>query len=168
MASLSHGHPSSNALLHGRISLIGRVYGMTLSKMKLEGCLYLEANKRMLMRRMFYQFLVLERAMFTGYRASHYSWIQDPIDSSDKGKDHQTLKGEQSSQTSSVGTIPLEGKRELTPFVFAQRPSWYEMTLMDAQEQETTPGTTLQDVKSLTKFSNFLALKSHGLLNLKK
>jgi hypothetical protein len=49
----------------------------------------------------------------------------------------QALKGEQSkeeksSQTSSVGSQPSDGKRELAPSSSVRRPSWYEMTLMDA------------------------------------
>jgi hypothetical protein len=49
-------------------------------------------------------------------------------------EEQEALKGEQSSQTSSVGSQPSDGKRELAPSSFVKRPSWYEMTLMDAQE----------------------------------
>ena len=46
-----------------------------------------------------------------------------------KVKQQKALKGE---QTYSVWGRPSEGKRELAPSSSAKRPSWYEMTLMDA------------------------------------
>jgi hypothetical protein len=70
----------------------------------------------------------------------------------------EALKGEQSSRTSSVGSQPSDGKRELAPSNFFRRPTWYEMTLMDAQEQEEAPRSTLRESKPLTKFPNFMAL----------
>jgi hypothetical protein len=66
-------------------------------------------------------------------------------------------KDEQSSQTSSVGSEPSEGKRELSPSSSVRRPSWYEMTLMDAQEQEASR-STLRERRPSMKFSNFMAL----------
>jgi hypothetical protein len=68
------------------------------------------------------------------------------------------LKGEQSSQTSSVGSQPSDGKRELAFSSSVRRSSWYEMTLMDAQEQEEAPKSTLRESRPLMKFPNFMAL----------
>ena len=48
MASLSHGHPSSKGLLHETNSLTRRDHGMTSSKRRFRGSLYLEANERMM------------------------------------------------------------------------------------------------------------------------
>jgi hypothetical protein len=77
-------------------------------------------------------------------------------------EEQEALKGkqpkdEQSSQTSSVGSKPLEGKRQLAPSNPVRRSSWYEMTLMDAQEQEASR-STLRERKPSTKVSNFVAL----------
>jgi hypothetical protein len=57
-----------------------------------------------------------------------------------------------------VGSQPLDGKRELAPFSFVRRLRWYMMTLMDAQEKEEAPRSTLRERKPLTKFANFMAL----------
>jgi hypothetical protein len=69
----------------------------------------------------------------------------------------EQLKDEQSSQTSSVGSKPSDGKRELSPSSSVRRPSWYEMTLMDAQEKEASR-STLRESRPSTKFPNFVAL----------
>jgi hypothetical protein len=42
------------------------------------------------------------------------------------------LKGEQSSQTSSVGSQPSGGEEELAPSSSVRRPKWFEKTLKDA------------------------------------
>jgi hypothetical protein len=73
-------------------------------------------------------------------------------------EEQEALKGEQSSQTSSVGSQPSDGKRELAPSSSVKRPSWYEMTLMDAQEQEEAPRSTLRESRPSMKFPNFMAL----------
>jgi hypothetical protein len=73
-------------------------------------------------------------------------------------EEQEAPKGEQSSQTSSVGSQPSDGKRELAPSSSVRRPSWYEMTLMDAQEQEEAPRSTLRESRPSTKFPNFMAL----------
>jgi hypothetical protein len=69
-----------------------------------------------------------------------------------------------------VGSQPLDGNRDLTPSNSIRRPSWYEMTLMDSQEQEAprstlmdsqeqdAPRSTLMEKRPLTEFSNFMAL----------
>jgi hypothetical protein len=49
-------------------------------------------------------------------------------------EDQEAPKGTQCLETSSVRSQPSDGKRELAPSSFVKRPSWYEMTLMDAQE----------------------------------
>jgi hypothetical protein len=43
-------------------------------------------------------------------------------------------KDEQSSQISSAGSQPSDGKRDLSLSSPIKKPSWYEITLMDAQE----------------------------------
>ena len=48
----------------------------------------------------------------------------------DKGQ--KAPKGEQSSQTSSVGSQPLHENKELSPSSSIRRPTWYNMTLKDA------------------------------------
>jgi hypothetical protein len=67
-------------------------------------------------------------------------------------KEHESSKGEQSSQTSSVRSQSSDGKRELSPSIFVRGPSWYESTLMDAQEHEEAPRSTLRENKPSTKF----------------
>jgi hypothetical protein len=57
-------------------------------------------------------------------------------------EEQEASKGEQSSYTSSVGSQPSDGKRELAPSSFVRRPNWYELTLMDAQEHEEAPRST--------------------------
>jgi hypothetical protein len=56
-----------------------------------------------------------------------------------------------------VGSQPSDGKRELAPSSSDKRSSWYEMTLIDVQEQEA-PRSTLRESRPSTKFSNFMAL----------
>jgi hypothetical protein len=56
-----------------------------------------------------------------------------------KDEEQEAPKGDQSSHTSSVGSQPSDGKRELAPSSSVRRPSWYKLTLMDAQEQEEAP-----------------------------
>jgi hypothetical protein len=56
-----------------------------------------------------------------------------------------------------VGSQPSDGKRELSPSILVKRPSWYEMTLMDAQEQEASRSTLRESIPSM-KFPNFVAL----------
>jgi hypothetical protein len=81
-------------------------------------------------------------------------------DSMSVTKDEEQLapKGEQSSQTSSGRSQPLDGKRELAPSSSVRKPCWYELTSMDAQEHEETPRSTLRESRPLTKFPNFRAL----------
>ena len=62
-----------------------------------------------------------------------------------KVKDHKTLQGAQSSQTSIMGSKPLEGKRELAPSILSRSPSWLEMTLMDAHEQVKAPRSSMRE-----------------------
>jgi hypothetical protein len=69
-------------------------------------------------------------------------------------KEQEASKGEQSSQTSSVRSQPSNGKRELAPFSSVRKPSWYEMTLMDAQEQVEAPSALAKNRPSM-KFPNF-------------
>jgi hypothetical protein len=57
-----------------------------------------------------------------------------------------------------VGSQPLDEKRELAPSSSVKRPSWYEMTLIDAQEQEEAPRSTLRESRPSMKFPNFMAL----------
>jgi hypothetical protein len=57
-----------------------------------------------------------------------------------------------------VGSQPLDGKKELAPSSYVRRPSWYEMTLMDVQEQEEAPRSTLRESMPSAKFPNFMAL----------
>jgi hypothetical protein len=47
-------------------------------------------------------------------------------------EEQEAPKGKKSSQNSNVGSQPSDGRRELAPSSFVKRPSWYEMTLMDA------------------------------------
>jgi hypothetical protein len=75
-----------------------------------------------------------------------------------KYEEQEALKGEQSSQTSSVGSQPLDGKRELAPSSSFRRSSWYELTLMDAQEQEEAPRSTDKESRPLKKYPYFRAL----------
>jgi hypothetical protein len=56
------------------------------------------------------------------------------------------------------GVKPSNGKRELAPSSSVKRPNWYEMTLMDAQEQEEAPRSTLRESRPSTKSPNFMAL----------
>jgi hypothetical protein len=56
-----------------------------------------------------------------------------------------------------VESQPSEGKRDLAPSSSVRRLGWYEMTLMDAQEQEA-PRSTLRERRPSTKFPNFMAL----------
>jgi len=74
-----------------------------------------------------------------------------------KDKEHEAPKGEQSSRTSNVGSQPSNGKRDLSPSSSVRRPCWYKMTLMDAQEQDEAPRSTLRKSKPSTKFLNFMA-----------
>jgi len=57
-----------------------------------------------------------------------------------------------------MGIQPSEGKRDLAHSSFVKRSSWYKMTLMDAQEQEEAPRSTLRERKPSMKFLNFRAL----------
>jgi hypothetical protein len=57
-----------------------------------------------------------------------------------------------------VGSQPSDGKREIAPSKFVKRSSWYKMTLMNAQEQEAAPRSTLRESRRSTKFPNFMAL----------
>jgi hypothetical protein len=69
----------------------------------------------------------------------------------------EQLKGEQSSQTSSVGSQLLDGKRELDPSSPIRRSSWYEMKFMDDQEKEASR-STFSERRSAMKFPNFMEL----------
>jgi hypothetical protein len=73
-------------------------------------------------------------------------------------EEQEAPKGEQSSQTSSVRSQPSDGKRELAPSSFVRRPSWYELTLMDAQEQEEAPRSTYRESRPPKKCPYFRAL----------
>ena len=57
-----------------------------------------------------------------------------------------------------MGNKSSEGKRELAPSSSAKRPNWHKNTLMNAQEQEQAPRSTVRESRPLTKFSNFLTL----------
>jgi hypothetical protein len=57
-----------------------------------------------------------------------------------------------------VGSQHSNGKRKLSLSSSIKRPSWYKMTLMDAQEQEEIPRSTLRESRHSTKFPNFKAL----------
>jgi hypothetical protein len=50
-----------------------------------------------------------------------------------------------------VRSKPLDGKSELSPSSHVKRPSWYEMTLMDAREKEN-PRSTLRERNHSKKF----------------
>jgi hypothetical protein len=69
----------------------------------------------------------------------------------------EQLKGEQSSQTSSVGSQLPDGKRELDPSSLIRRSSWYRMKFMDDQEKEASR-STFSERRSSTKFPNFMEL----------
>jgi hypothetical protein len=73
-------------------------------------------------------------------------------------EEQEAPKGTQCSETSSVGSQPSGGKEELAPSSSVRKPSWYELTLMDAQEQVEAPRSTLRESKPSTKFPNFMAL----------
>ena len=53
---------------------------------------------------------------------------------------------------------PLDGKRELAPSSSTRRPSWYEMTLMDAHEHEEAPNSTDRESRPPKKCPYFRAL----------
>jgi hypothetical protein len=57
-----------------------------------------------------------------------------------------------------VGSQPLGGKEELSLSSSTRRPSWFELTLMDAQEHAEASRSTLRESRSSTKFPNFRAL----------
>jgi hypothetical protein len=69
----------------------------------------------------------------------------------------EALKGTQCSETPNVGSQP-SGAKELAPSISVRKPSWYEMTLMDAHEQVEDPRSTLRESKPSTKFPNFMRL----------
>jgi hypothetical protein len=73
-------------------------------------------------------------------------------------KEQEALKGEQSSQTSSSGSQPSGGKEELAPSSSVRRPSWYELTLMDAQEHVEAPRSTDRESRPPKKCPYFRAL----------
>jgi hypothetical protein len=73
-------------------------------------------------------------------------------------EEQEASKGEQSSQNSSVGSQPSDAKRELAPSNSFRRPSWYEMTLMDAQEHEEAPRSTDRESRPPKKWLYFRAL----------
>jgi hypothetical protein len=52
-----------------------------------------------------------------------------------------------------VGSQPLDGKRDLAPSNSFKKPSWYEMTLMDAQKKVDDPRSTLrrEDFEEVSK-----------------
>jgi hypothetical protein len=72
--------------------------------------------------------------------------------------EQNSLKGEQCSETSSVGIQPSDGKRKLAPSNSVKRPSWYEMILGDAQEQVESFRSTFRESRPLDKFPNFRTL----------
>ena len=57
--------------------------------------------------------------------------------------------GEHSSQICSVGSQPSDEKRELAPSSYVKKPTWYEMTLKDAQEQAKVPRSTVRERRLL-------------------
>jgi hypothetical protein len=69
-------------------------------------------------------------------------------------------KGEQSSETSSSGSQPSGGEEELAPSSSVRRPSWYELTLRDAQEKVEAPRSTFRESRPPKKFPNFMVLMS--------
>jgi hypothetical protein len=72
-------------------------------------------------------------------------------------EEQEASKGEQSSQSSSVGSQPLDGKKVLALSSSVRGSSWYQLTLMDAQEQEEAPRSTLWESSPSTKFPKFMA-----------
>jgi hypothetical protein len=114
--------------------------------------------------------LGLERESYTGCRESLFhrsKGILDLIHSDVNGsmsvaedEEKKALKGEQSSETSSSGSQPSGGEEELSPSSFVRRPSWYELTLRDAQEQVEAPRSTFRERRPPKKFPNFVALMS--------
>jgi hypothetical protein len=56
---------------------------------------------------------------------------------------HEASKGTQCLKNSSVGSQP--STKELSPSRYVRKPSWYELTLMDAQEQVEAPRSTLRE-----------------------
>jgi hypothetical protein len=75
-------------------------------------------------------------------------------------EEKKALKGEQSSETSSSGSQPLGGEEELSPSSSVRRPSWYELTLRDAQEKVEAPRSTFRERRPPKKFPNFMVLMS--------
>jgi hypothetical protein len=57
-----------------------------------------------------------------------------------------------------VGKQPSNEKRELSPSCSVRNPNWYEMILMDSQEQVEAPRNTLRESRISMKFPNFRAL----------
>jgi hypothetical protein len=74
-----------------------------------------------------------------------------------EGEVFEALKGEHSSQNFSLGSQPLGGK-ELAPSSFVKKPSWYELTLMDAKEQVEALKSALRESRHSMNFPNFRAL----------
>jgi hypothetical protein len=75
-------------------------------------------------------------------------------------KEKEALKGEQRSETSSVGSQPSGGEEELAPSSSVRRPRWFMQTLRDAQEHVEAPRSIFRESRPPKKFPNFVALMS--------
>jgi hypothetical protein len=112
----------------------------------------------------------IDSTRFLGVREGKVYWLQGkPVGGSKgildhgsmsvtKDEEQEALKGEQSSQTSSVRRQPSAGKRELAPSNSVRRLSWYELTLMDVQEREEDPRSTDMESRPPKKCPYFRAL----------
>jgi hypothetical protein len=76
-------------------------------------------------------------------------------------KEQKASKGDQSLETSSSGSQPSSGEEELAPSNFVKKPSGFELTLRDAQEQVEAPRSTFRQRETSKKFPNFMALMSN-------
>jgi hypothetical protein len=102
-----------------------------------------------------------ERAGYTGCRAS-CSWVQGDlgswIDVNDRGRGAEGSEGRTEFTDFQFRESTFRWEGGVGPFQFCQRPNWYELTLMDAQEQVEAPRSTLRESRPSKKFPNFMAL----------
>jgi hypothetical protein len=75
-------------------------------------------------------------------------------------EEQETLKGEQHSDTSSVGRQPSHGE-ELTPSNSVKRPRWFMKTLRDTQKHVEAPKSIFMESRPPKKFPNFVVLMSN-------
>jgi hypothetical protein len=73
---------------------------------------------------------------------------------------HKVVKGEQCLETSSVGSQPLGGEEDLSPFIYVRRPSRYELTLSDSYVKFEAPQSRVRERNPPKKFPNFMELMS--------